>query len=165
MLAEGTSYSAIKQRLRTTAPTISRWKRRFLASGIDGLDAYHPRADGSGVDSGTASQDFLGYPEKAEGWLYPLELPEARLDTGRQQGRYPSRMKRGWFEAASLWERYMASDDPEFESKAADIIRLYLNAPQHAAVFCFDEKTAIRALDRRDPVLPLSRMTRRAPWF
>jgi hypothetical protein len=53
-------------------------------------------------------------------------------------------------------ERYMASDDPDFEAKAADIIGLYLNPPQHAAVFCVDEKTAIQALDRLDPVLPLS---------
>src|SRR6201984_3330474 len=50
----------------------------------------------------------------------------------------------------------MASDDPDFEAKAADIIDLYLNPPQHAAVFCVDEKTAIQALDRLDPVLPLS---------
>ena len=53
-------------------------------------------------------------------------------------------------------DRYMASDDPEFEAKAADIIGLYVNPPQHAAVFCVDEKTAIQALDRLDPVLPLS---------
>ena len=33
---------------------------------------------------------------------------------------------------------------------------LYLRPPQHAAVFCVDEKTAIQALDRLDPVLPLS---------
>ena len=53
-------------------------------------------------------------------------------------------------------ERYMASNDPDFEKKAADIIGLYLNPPAHAAVFCVDEKTAIQALDRKDPVLPLS---------
>ena len=53
-------------------------------------------------------------------------------------------------------ERYMASDDPDFETKAADIIGLYVKPPQHAAVFCVDEKTAIQALDRLDPVLPLS---------
>jgi len=51
---------------------------------------------------------------------------------------------------------YMASDDPDFEKKAADVIALYLHPPQHAAVFCVDEKTAIQALDRLDPVLPLS---------
>jgi transposase len=50
----------------------------------------------------------------------------------------------------------MASDDPDFETKAADVIGLYLNPPQHAAVFAVDEKTAIQALDRLDPVLPLS---------
>jgi len=53
-------------------------------------------------------------------------------------------------------ERYMASDDPDFERKAADVIGLYVNPPQHAAVFCVDEKTAIQALDRLDPVRPLS---------
>jgi transposase len=52
--------------------------------------------------------------------------------------------------------RYMASDDPDFESKAADIIGLYHKPPAHAAVFSLDEKSAIQALDRLDPVLPLS---------
>jgi transposase len=47
---------------------------------------------------------------------------------------------------------YMASDDPDFEKKAADIIGLYVHPPQHAAVFSVDEK--IRG--RLDPVLPLS---------
>jgi hypothetical protein len=50
----------------------------------------------------------------------------------------------------------MASNDPAFEEKAVDIIALYRDPRQHAAVFCVDEKTAIQALDRLDPVLPLS---------
>src|SRR5208283_916652 len=45
-------------------------------------------------------------------------------------------------------ERYMASDDPDFERKAADVIGLYLNPPQHAAVFCVHEKTALRSIPR-----------------
>src|SRR4051794_9603555 len=53
-------------------------------------------------------------------------------------------------------ERYMASNDPQFEEKAAEIIGLYLNPPQNAAVFCVDEKSAIQALDRLDRRLPLS---------
>src|SRR5258708_17528298 len=51
-------------------------------------------------------------------------------------------------------ERYMASDDPDFERKAADVIGLYVNPPQHAAVFCVHEKTAIQPLDRLHPLLP-----------
>src|SRR6516162_7381764 len=50
----------------------------------------------------------------------------------------------------------MASDDPQFHKKAADVIGLYLKPPTNAVVFCVDEKTAIQALDRLDPVLPLS---------
>jgi hypothetical protein len=50
----------------------------------------------------------------------------------------------------------MASNNPDFESKSADIIGPYLHPPKHAGVFCLDEKTAIQALDRLDPVLPLS---------
>jgi transposase len=53
-------------------------------------------------------------------------------------------------------ERHMVSNDPDFETKAADVIGLYLNPPAHAAVFCVDEKTAIQALDRKDRMLPLS---------
>src|ERR1700751_5349378 len=42
MLAEGASFNTIKRRLQTSAPTIIRWKQRFLQSGLDGLDTYHP---------------------------------------------------------------------------------------------------------------------------
>jgi hypothetical protein len=35
-------------------------------------------------------------------------------------------------------ERYLRSTDPDFEAKAAEIIGLYLDPPQHAAVFCVD---------------------------
>jgi hypothetical protein len=37
----------------------------------------------------------------------------------------------------------MASNDPAFEQKGGEIIGLYLNPPQHAAVFYIDEKSAI----------------------
>jgi hypothetical protein len=44
--------------------------------------------------------------------------------------------------------------------KAAAIIGLYVNPPAYAAVFCVDEKTAIQALDRKDPVLSPGRAER-----
>jgi len=42
MLANGSSFSTIQQQLQTTAPTILRWKQRFLTAGLEGLDTYHP---------------------------------------------------------------------------------------------------------------------------
>jgi transposase len=50
----------------------------------------------------------------------------------------------------------MASDDPDFHKKAADVIGLYLKPPTNAVIFCVDEKPAIQTLDRLDPVLPLA---------
>src|SRR3990172_4305437 len=49
----------------------------------------------------------------------------------------------------------MASPDPDFEAKAKEILGLYLTPPEKAVVFCVDEKTAIQALDRTQPALPL----------
>lgn len=37
MLAQGRSYVEIQDRLETTAPTISRWKKRFLEQRVNGL--------------------------------------------------------------------------------------------------------------------------------
>src|SRR5260370_22492457 len=50
----------------------------------------------------------------------------------------------------------MSPDKRDAEEGAADVWGLYLNPPQHAVVFCGDEKSAIQALDRLDPVLPVS---------
>ena len=44
---------------------------------------------------------------------------------------------------------------PEFISKLADIVGLYLAPPRHAVVLSVDEKSQIQALDRTQPGLPL----------
>ena len=48
------------------------------------------------------------------------------------------------------------SPGPDFEAKLLDIVGLYLNPPDNALVLCVDEKTGIQALDRTQPLLPLS---------
>jgi len=154
-LAEGWSYQQIKQRLQTTAPTISRWKERFLAAGIDGLDTYHPGQKPSVLTPALRAKILAATRRKpADGSTHwsCRKLAQAL-------GISKDAVHRAWKEAGlqpHRLERYLASDDPDFETKAADIIGLYLDPPHHAAVFCVDEKTAIQALDRLDPVLPLS---------
>ena len=155
MLDEGASFATIRQRLATTNPTIIHWKQRFLAQGIDGLDTNHP---GQGAYRLTAK-------------LRAKVLNETRKKPSDGSTHWSCRklasalgiskdlVYRIWREAGvkpHRLDRYMASNDPDFEAKAADILALYLQPPQHAAVFCVDEKTAIQALDRLDPVLPLS---------
>src|SRR5271165_864106 len=155
MLAEGASFSIIKQRLRTTAPTISRLKSRFLASGLDGLDTHHPGQAATVLTPRLRARILSATRKKPKDGSTHWSCRKLASALGISKDA----VHRVWNEAGlkpHRLQRYMASDDPEFESKAADIIGLYLNPPQHAAVFCVDEKTAIQALDRLDPVLPLS---------
>lgn len=155
MLAEGASYASIKLRLRTTAPTISRWKQRFLAAGVDGLDTAHPGQKPSVLTARMRARILAATrkPPRDGSTHWSCRKLAASLAVSKDV------VHRVWQEAGlkpHRLERYMASNDPDFEAKAADIIGLYLNPPEHAAVFCLDEKTAIQALDRLDPVLPLS---------
>jgi transposase len=154
-LADGETYTEIMRRLHTTAPTISRWKQRFEEQGIAGLDPRHKgsqaRVANAAVQAKIARQTQQKPADGSTHWS--CRKMAAAL------GLSKSTVQRVWTQARlkpHRLDRYMASDDPRFEQKAADIIGLYMNPPQHAAVFCVDEKTAIQALDRLDPVLPLS---------
>ena len=154
-LAEGRSYRQIMASLQTTAPTISRWKQRFEEQGMAGLEALHkgsqPRVANAAMQARIARKTQQKPADGSTHWSC-RKMADAL-------GLSKSTVQRVWAQARlkpHRLERYMASNDPQFEEKAADIIGLYMNPPQHAAVFCVDEKTAIQALDRLDPVLPLS---------
>lgn len=155
LLAEGTAFSVIKLRLQTTAPTIVRWKQRFLQHGVDGLDTFHPGQTASVLTPAMRARILAATRKKPRDGSTHWSCRKLAVTLGVSKDA----VHRVWKEAGlkpHRLERYMASDDPEFEAKASDIIGLYLRPPHHAAVFCVDEKTAIQALDRLDPVLPLS---------
>ncbi len=56
---------------------------------------------------------------------------------------------------AHLIRTFKLSRDPRFEEKLQDVVGLYLDPPENAAVFSFDEKSQIQALDRTQPGLPM----------
>lgn len=155
MLDEGLSWSTIGERLPCTADYISRWKRRFERERMAGLYARH-RGSEPAEDAAKLEARVLAWTQKA-----PVDGSThwSTRKLGKALGISHMMVARVWAKHGlkpHRLERYMASDDPDFETKAADVIGLYLNPPAHAAVFCVDEKTAIQALDRLDPVLPLS---------
>ena len=53
-------------------------------------------------------------------------------------------------------ETFKLSTDPLFVAKVRDIVGLYMSPPDHALVLCVDEKSQMQALDRTQPLLPLS---------
>src|SRR3954454_737214 len=156
MLAQGRAYSEIQERLETAAPTISLWKARFEKERVAGLTLIrHPGKKPTVITPKLEAKVLEVTRRKpvdgSTHWSCRKLAEHLRISKDavhriwRTAGIRPHRL-----------ERYMASDDPDFEKKAAAIIGLYLNPPTHAAVFCVDEKSAIQALDRLDPVLPLS---------
>ena len=52
-------------------------------------------------------------------------------------------------------ETFKVSNDPHFEEKLVDVVGLYMDPPERAVVFSFDEKTQVQALDRTQPWLPM----------
>src|SRR5678815_2758464 len=157
LLSEGLTWAEIRAKLDCSDSYIDRWSKRFAADRLAGLFARHAGRERYKVTDRLEARVLARTTKKkpADGSTHwssrklAVELGDiSHMTVSRiwaKHGIKPHRL-----------EGYLASDDPEFERKAADVIGLYLNPPQHGAVFCVDEKTAIQALDRLDPVLPLS---------
>jgi transposase len=155
MLADGFSFSTITDATGCYPDYINRWRQRFEQERLPGLAAKYRGQPASvrtpAMEARILAKTRQAPPDGSTHWstrklakvLGVSHVLVARV--WRRAGLQPHRL-----------ERYMLSDDPAFEEKAADVIGLYLNPPQHSAVFAADEKTAIQALDRLDPVLPLS---------
>jgi transposase len=157
LLADDLTWSEIREKLDCSDSYINRWSKRFAADRLSGLFARHAGRERYKVTDQIEARVLARTTERkpADGSTHwsSRELASELGDISHmtvtriwaKHGIKPHRL-----------EGYIASNDPEFETKAADVIGLYLNPPQHAAVFSVDEKTAIQALDRKDPVLPLS---------
>src|SRR5713101_8136465 len=155
MLANGDSYSTIEATVPCFRDYINRWRRRFLADRIDGLQPRYrgqpPTVLTPAMEARVLEQTRQAPPDGRTHW--------STRKLGRVLKIHHNLVCKAWQRAGlqpHRFERYMQSDDPDFEPKAADVIGLYVNPPDHAAVFAVDEKTAIQALDRLDPVLPFS---------
>ena len=155
-LADGASYLEIERGLGESSRTIGKWKRRFLEARASGLDGRY-RGNTPTVLTPRLEARIVAWTRKpptdgSTHWSTRTLAKALKLSSH-------TFVQRAWQRAGlqpHRLERYMRSTDPDFETKAADVLGLYLDPPQHAAIFCLDEKTAIQALDRLDPVLPLS---------
>lgn len=154
-LADGLTYEAVAATCGVTDTYIARWKRRFVEGGLLALGDM-PRS---------GSPDRLDPRVEAKILARTQEAPPSPFThwTTRRMGKLVGvshmTVARVWQRAGlkpHRLERYLTSNDPDFETKAADVIGLYLSPPANAVVFSVDEKSAIQALDRLDPVLPLS---------
>ena len=155
LLEAGETWAQIREKLSCNDAFIDRWSKRFADERLAGLFSRH-----AGQQPSTLSPELEA---RILEWTVKRKPPASTHWSTRKLAEQLgvshmmiARVRRKHSLKPQRLDGYMSSDDPDFERKAADIIALYAHPPQHAAVFCVDEKTAIQALDRLDPVLPLS---------
>jgi transposase len=155
-LASGASLRRLSAQEQCSVNTVRLWRERFVTERLSGLFSRH-----RGRQPGAGSEKLAA---RIINWTLHRKPPNGATQWSTRRlakalGTNQARVARVWARARLQPHRlrhYMASNDPDFETKAAAIIGLYLKPPVNAAVFCVDEKSAIQALDRLDPVLPLS---------
>jgi transposase len=152
--AEGTDGKVVARRLHVTPATVCKWRGRFVRARLDGLyDEPRPGAKRKITDEQVEAvviRTLETTPRGATHW--------STRGMGKAMGLDHMAISRIWH-AFGLQphrtETFKLSNDPLLVEKVRDIVGLYLNPPQHAAVFCVDEKPQIQALDRTQPLLPM----------
>jgi transposase len=137
----------IAGRLGVTPNVVSRWRRRFVKDGLAGLQEAprSGRPERYGEETERRVLAKLDEPPPA-GWA----RWNGRL-LAKALGLHPRYVWRVLAQHQISLERrrsWCVSTDPEFASKAAVIVGLYLAPPEDAVVICVDEKPHIQALER-----------------
>jgi transposase len=152
-VAGGAGTSETARLIGVTRPTVIKWRNRFMAHGIAGLDDEPRSGRPKIVDDAAVIAATLDPP--------PARLGVTHWSTrllARQLGIGDATVARAWRRYhVQPWRRgtFKFSTDPELEAKVRDVVGLYLEPPAKAVVLCVDEKSQIQALDRTAPILPL----------
>ena len=152
-IADGAGTSQAARLVGVSRPTVIKWRDRFLAHGLAGLDDQARRGRPKTIDDAQIIAATLEAP--------PASLAVTHWSTrllGRQLGISDATVARAWRAyRVQPWRSgtFKFSTDPELEAKVRDVVGLYLAPPQNAIVLCVDEKSQIQALNRTQPILPL----------
>jgi transposase len=158
LAADGVSIYETARQMKVASNSVRVWRRRFEAEGLSGVGRI---AEGRGRTSWVAAdvEDAVVH-----------DTLHVRPEDGSTQWSTRTMADRygiGKDTVARIWRKhdlkpwrvdtFKVSDDPEFEAKLVDVVGLYLDPPERAVVFSFDEKTQVQALDRSQPSLPMKK--------
>lgn len=153
--ASGDSNAGVAARLNTTGTTVGKWRERFRQRGLDGLlDEPRPGAPRTVTDDKVEEivvKTLENKPTDATHWSTRL--------MAREVGVSQNTVVRIWHAFGlkpHMEDTFKLSRDPLFIEKVRDIVGLYMDPPERAMVLCVDEKSQVQALDRTQPLLPMS---------
>ena len=152
--ASGVHNKDVAAQLGIDPVTVSKWRRRFLAAGLDGLRdeprSGAPRTVDDARIEAVITRTLESLPSDATHW--------SSRGMARASGLSTSTVQRIWRAFGLQPHRegtFKLSTDPDFVDKVRDVVGLYVAPPAHAIVLCVDEKSQIQALDRSQPLLPM----------
>jgi transposase len=161
--AEGRQKKDIAAWAGVSRPTVDLWLARYVADGIAGL-LDHRRGAGREQVPVSVRARVLALSRTSP----PVELGLSHWSS-REMAGFIARAEGvsiSHHYVAKLWRdnglgphrqgTFKISKDPEFAEKVADIVGLYLDPPGGAIVLSVDEKTQVQALDRTQPLLPIT---------
>src|SRR3954451_17960453 len=156
LAADGVANEAIARECATTPDTVRRWRAKFEAGGLDAVGSIAPgrgRKPEIAQDVIDAIVDDTLHAVPDDGsTAWSTRTMADRHGVGKDT---VARIWRGRNLRPWRVETFKLSNDPAFEAKLVDVVGLYLDPPERAVVFSFDEKTQCQALDRPQPSLPL----------
>jgi transposase len=164
--AEGLENKSVAARLRVHTVTVGKWRKRFLELRLDGLaDEPRPGAPRKITDAmveQVVTRTLETKPKAATHW--------STRGMAGAVGLSQSAIVRIW-NAFGLKphrsETFKLSTDPYFVEKVRDVVGLYMSPPENAIVLSVDEKSQVQALDRTQPLLPMTtgQAERRTPDY
>jgi transposase/transposase-like protein len=148
------SNTVVARRLRTTDQTVGKWRRRFIVSRLDGL-YDEPRVGGprtiSDAEVEAVIVKTLETTPKGETHWSTRKMAEKAGMSHTMVGK----IWRTFGLKPHISRSFKMSPDPQLVDKVRDVVGLYMNPPNNAVVFSFDEKTQVQALQRAQPILPM----------
>ena len=161
MAAEGMTNKAIAAQLGIDTNKVGRWRNRVATEGSACIGKERPRGANHGGKNTEAQAQLRSKIIEATTQTTPNDATHwSCRSMARHLGTTHSFVNRVWRAHGlkpHLIRTFKLSNDPHFEEKLRDVVGLYLDPPLNAAVFSFDEKSQIQALDRTQPGLPIKK--------
>jgi len=154
LAAQDMSNKDVAERVGVNPATVIKWRKRFLAGGLDGLiDEPRPGAPRKITDADVEAvvvRTLEDKPTDATHWSTRDLAAKSRISASSVGRIWKAFGLKPW-----MTDTFKLSEDPQFVDKVRDVVGLYMNPPDHAVVMCVDETTSIQALDRTQPSLPM----------
>jgi transposase len=153
--AEGLDNTSVAARLGVCSATVGTWRRRFVERRLEGLaDEPRPGAPRTITDTDVervVTRTLETKPKAATHWSTRGMAQAAGLSQSSV-----GRIWRAFGLKPHQTRAFKLSTDPYFVEKVRDIVGLYMSPPERAVVLCVDEKSQVQALDRTQPLLPMT---------